>query len=123
MTRVAAASLLCVLAVSQPACARRSNSSDAREQAYRANNRGVADLEQFKYPDAANAFREALQKDSALAIAHVNLSIALLYAQDLTGAGREATEAARLMPSTPQPPYIKGLIARAENRASDAVRE
>ena len=49
-------------------------------------------------------------------MARVNLSLALFYAQDLQGAAREATEAARLLPSAPQPPYMLGLIARAENR-------
>ena len=96
---------------------------DLRERAYRANNRGVAQLEQFKYPEAAGAFREALQTDNSLTMAHVNLSIALLYSQDLMGAVREATEGARLLPSAPQPPYILGLIARAESRTSDAIRE
>jgi tetratricopeptide (TPR) repeat protein len=107
----------------QLACGRGSGPSEAREQAYRANNRGVAELEQLKYPEAAGAFREALQRDSSLAIARVNLSIALFYAQDLAGAAREAAEAARLLPSAPQPPYLLGLIARAENRTSDAFRE
>ncbi len=106
-----------------PACGPGSGRGEARERAYRANNTGVAQLEQFKYVEAASAFREALQRDSSLAIAHVNLSLALLYAQDLAGAAREATEAAQLLPSAPQPPYILGLIARAENRASDALRE
>ena len=107
----------------QPACGRQSGRGDARERAYRANNFGVAQLEQFKYVEAAAAFRDALQRDRSLAIAHVNLSLALLYAQDPAGAAREATEAARLLPAAPQPPYILGLIARTENRASDAVRE
>jgi Tfp pilus assembly protein PilF len=112
-----------VALVCETACARSSTNREAREQAYRANNRGVAELEQLKYPEAAGAFREALQRDSSLAIAHVNLSIALLYAQDLAGAVREATEAARLLPSAPQPPYLLGLLARAENRTADALRE
>jgi cytochrome c-type biogenesis protein CcmH/NrfG len=115
--------LLLVASSGHTACRRDSAPSAAREQAYRANNRGVAELEQLKYPEAAGAFREALQRDSSLAIAHVNLSIALLYAQDLTGAAREATEAARRLPSEPQPPYLLGLLARAENRAADALRE
>ena len=68
-------------------------------------------------------FVRRCRRDSSLAIARVNLSIALLYAQDLAGAAREATEAARLLPSAPQPPYILGLIARAENRTADALRE
>jgi Flp pilus assembly protein TadD len=104
-------------------CGRGLGRGEARERAYRANNFGVAQLEQFRYPEAAAAFREALQRDNSLAIARVNLSIALLYAQDLAGAAREATEAARLLPSAPQPHYILGLIARIENRTADALRE
>src|SRR5450759_1050322 len=99
LTGVALVSLVCVVMVSHPACGRRSGRGEARERAYRANNSGVAQLEQFKYVEAAGAFREALQRDSSLAIAHVNLSLALLYAQDLAGAAREANDAARLLPS------------------------
>jgi Tfp pilus assembly protein PilF len=109
--------------VSHAACGRRPSRGEAREQAYRANNLGVAQLEQFNYVEAARAFREALQTNSSLAIAHVNLSLALLYAQDPAGAAREAIEAAGLLPSAPQPHYILGLIARTENRTSDALRE
>jgi cytochrome c-type biogenesis protein CcmH/NrfG len=61
--------------------------------------------------------------DASLATARVNLALALLYGQDQPGAGREATEAARLLPSAPQPHYILGLVARADNRTTDAVRE
>src|SRR5207302_7675647 len=35
---------------------------------------------------------------------------------------REASEGARLLPAAPQPAYVLGLIARAENRDEDAVR-
>ena len=113
--------LVCLVMASHPACGRRSARGDARERAYRANNIGVALLEQFNYAEAARAFRDALERDRTLAIAHVNLSLALLYAQDPAGAAREASEAARLLPSAPQPPYILGLIARMEGRTSDAL--
>jgi tetratricopeptide (TPR) repeat protein len=119
--------LVCAAAFCCAALACRSDRSGGvntnREQAYRANNRGVAALEQFDYPAAANAFQEALRIDPDLALARVNLSLAFLYSQDLQGAAREAAEAARLLPDAPQPPYILGLIARAENRTDDAVRE
>src|SRR5436190_23752684 len=95
----------------------------AREDAYRANNRGVAVLERFEYPQAAAAFRDALQLEKGLGIAHLNLSLALLYGEELAAADREAGEAARLLPEAPQPPYVRGLIARAENRTDDALRE
>jgi Tfp pilus assembly protein PilF len=93
----------------------------SRESAYRANNLGVARLEQFNYTAAADAFRDALRIDSSLAFARINLSIALLYLPDLGGAAREAAEAARLLPRAPQPPYLQGLVARAQNRSEDAI--
>ena len=93
-----------------------------REPAYRANNLGVAHLEQFEHADAAERFREALSIDPGLSIARLNLSLALFYSQDLEGARREAEEAARLLPSAPQPAYLLGLIARAQNRNADAQR-
>src|SRR5439155_10612855 len=121
--RFVLAFLVCIVTLIHPACRRRSGPDETRERAYRANNRGVAQLEQSKYAEAADAFRQALRIDPALAIVHLNLSIALLYGQDLAGAGREAAEAARLLPSGPQPPYIQGLVARAENRTADALRQ
>src|SRR5213593_1507953 len=86
-----------------------------REEAYRANNLGVALLEQFKFDEAAAVFREALRREPNLGIAHLNLSIALLQSSDLEAARREASEADRLMPRAPQPPYVQALIAREEN--------
>ena len=92
------------------------------EDAYRANNRGIARLEQFEYEAAAAAFREALALDDTLAVARGNLALALFYAQDLEGAAREAAEASRLLPSALQPTYVRGLIVRAESRGDDALR-
>jgi len=92
----------------------------AREDAYRANNRGVALLEQFRPQDAAEAFREALRIDPGLAIARVNLAIALFNVPDLAQARSEAEAAARAAPEAPQPRYVLGLIARSENRTDDA---
>ena len=93
-----------------------------RERAYRSNNLGVALLEQFNYEAAAAAFREALRIDEGVAIARLNLSIALLYLPDLAGAAREAAAAALLLPSAPHPLYVQGLTARADNRDPDATR-
>src|SRR2546427_7363218 len=68
-----------------------------REDAYRANNRGVALLEQFRPADAAEAFRQALKIDPTLAIARANLAIALFNVPDLAGAEREARAAAQAL--------------------------
>jgi len=97
------------------------NPSPSREEAYRANNRGVALLEQFKYREAADAFRRALQIDPKLALARINLSIALFNVPDLPGAQREARAALALVPNAPQPHYILGLIAKTEARAEEAI--
>jgi len=91
-----------------------------RERAHRMNNVGVARLEQLEFTEAAAAFRNALSIDGSLAAARFNLSLALLYAQDLEGAEREAAEAARLLPDAPQPVYVRGLVARAQNRNDQA---
>jgi tetratricopeptide (TPR) repeat protein len=93
----------------------------AREEAYRANNLGVALLEQFKYAEGAVQFRRALQLDSTLTIARINLAIALYNVPDLEASLREAKAAAALLPDAPQPYYILGLIARAQNRVPDAI--
>ncbi len=95
----------------------------AREDAYRANNVGVARLEQFEYKEAAEAFHRALQIDPELTIARVNLGIALYNDQNLIESAREAKAAAELMPNAPQPHYLLGLIARAQNRLDEALTE
>ena len=63
--------VLCVLCVlSFVACGKPTPpAAAAREDAYRANNLGVALLEQFKYPEAAAAFRgrrPTVQRDGSL---------------------------------------------------------
>jgi Tfp pilus assembly protein PilF len=119
--RLARAGLLLAAACLAACPASRGGVSDTRERAYRANNVGVARLEQLQYPEAATAFRNALASDPTLAIVHFNLALALLYQQDLDGAAREAADAAARMPDRPQPPYVLGLIARARNH-NDAAR-
>jgi Flp pilus assembly protein TadD len=92
-----------------------------REDAYRANNIGVALLEQFKYREGAESFRRALQLEPKLALARINLAIALFNIPDLAGAQKEALAAAALAPDAPQPYYMLGLIAKSQNRADDAI--
>ncbi|MEO8071876.1 MAG: FG-GAP-like repeat-containing protein, partial [Acidobacteriota bacterium] len=92
-----------------------------RENAYRANNVGVAYLEQFDYAKAAESFRQALKIDPKLKLANVNLAIALFNQQDMDAALQAAKNAAEIAPEYPQTSYILGLIARNQNRAEDAV--
>ncbi|HKC63756.1 MAG TPA: FG-GAP-like repeat-containing protein, partial [Pyrinomonadaceae bacterium] len=93
----------------------------AREDAYRANNLGVALLEQYKYKEGAESFTRALQLDPKLQLARINLSIALFNVPDLAGAEREAEKAIAANPNAPQPVYILGLIAKTQNRTDDAI--
>lgn len=93
----------------------------AREDAYRANNLGVALLEQYKYKEGADAFTRALQLDPQLQLARINLSIALFNVPDLPGAQREAEKAIAANPNAPQPHYILGLIAKSQNRADESI--
>ncbi len=97
------------------------NSGVRREDAYRANNTGVARLEQFDYKAGAESFRRALEIDSGLIIARINLAVALYNAQEVEAALSEARIAAELAPELPQPHYILGLIAKNQNRAEDAA--
>ena len=99
------------------------SSFDKREAAYRANNIGVALLEQYKPKDAAESFQRALTIDPDLQLAQINLCIALYYIPDVDGAKAAAQKASDRAPSAPQPHYILGLIARAENRYDDALKE
>jgi cytochrome c-type biogenesis protein CcmH/NrfG len=103
------------------AAARPQAARSVREEAYRANNLGVALLEQFKHREGAEAFRRALQLDPKLALARTNLAIALYNVPDLAASQKEAEAAAALSPDAPQPAYLLGLIARQQNRVEDAV--
>lgn len=114
--------LLVTVAAVQMAYGRSAARRAVRERVYRANNWGVAQIEQLKHREAADALSEALRIDDSLAFVPLNLSLALQYAHDLRGAGREATDAARISPDAAQPAYSPCLIARAENRTSDALR-
>jgi hypothetical protein len=95
--------------------------ASAREDAYRANNIGVALLEQFKHKEGAESFRNALKIDPKLALARINLGIALFNIPDLPTAQREAQNAALVAPAAPQPQYILGLIAKLQNRPDEAL--
>jgi tetratricopeptide (TPR) repeat protein len=95
------------------------NKSDAREDAYRANNVGVALLEQFKYKEASAEFRRALKLYPSLGLARVNLAIALFNVPDIESALAEAKAAEAT--NTPQIYYLLGLIARGQNRVADAI--
>ncbi len=92
----------------------------ATENAYRANNRGVGLLEQFKHDEAVKEFREALQLDPTLKLAKINLAIALFNDKKLDEAKAAANDFIKFEPNSPQAFYILGLIARSENNSDEA---
>jgi tetratricopeptide (TPR) repeat protein len=94
-----------------------------REAAYRANNIGVGLLEQYKAKEAVESFSRALELSPNLKLARINLSIALYYVPDAEGAKREALKVLAQDSNVPQPHYILGLIARAQDRLDDAIGE
>jgi Tfp pilus assembly protein PilF len=93
----------------------------AREDGYRANNVGVARLEQYDFPAATAAFRRALQLDPSLAIARLNLGIALFYGGEQEAARKELETVRAALADRPQVEYVLGLIARTADRADDAI--
>ena len=95
----------------------------SREDAFRANNLGVALLEQFNYKEAAAEFRRALKLEPSLGLARVNLGIALYNLPDTDGALRELKAAADVLPASPQVHYVLGLIARSQNRTVEGIAE
>jgi tetratricopeptide (TPR) repeat protein len=95
--------------------------TNAREEAYRANNIGVALLEQYKHKEASDAFKRALQLEPGLALARINLGIALFNLPELIGAQKELQAASVALPSAPQPHYVLGLLAKTQNRVDDAI--
>jgi tetratricopeptide (TPR) repeat protein len=96
-------------------------STAQRERAYRANNIGVARLEQFDYKAAEQSFREALKLHPELGLARLNLAIAELYAGRPADAAGDARAAAKRLPEAPQAHYVLGLAGRAENNLDEAA--
>lgn len=92
-----------------------------REEAYRANNLGVALMEQFSFKEAALEFRRAIRLFPDLKIARINLAISLFNIPDYEQARIKAEIAAKVAPNQPQPFYMLGQIARHENRIEEAV--
>jgi tetratricopeptide (TPR) repeat protein len=95
--------------------------ASSREEAYRANNIGVALLEQYKHKEAADSFRRALQLEPGLALARINLGIALFNVPDLPAAQRELQSAVTAAPNAPQPHYVLGLLAKLQNKPAEAI--
>src|SRR2546423_3871736 len=119
MTRIKSG--LLVLALLSSALTFHWQTANTREDAYRANNVGIALLEQFKYKEAAGAFKRALQLDPSLTLARINLGIAFFNLPDLPAAQKELQAASALVPNAPQPHYVLGLLAKTQNKPDEAI--
>ncbi len=93
----------------------------SREEAYRANNLGVALLEQYNHPEAVAEFKRAVQLKPDFLLAKTNLAIALFNAQNLPEARQVAVAALAETPDSPQANYILGLIGRTENNQEESL--
>lgn len=109
--------LLLLLHFSLTAQIRFKNSEDA----YRANNRGVSLLEQFKSDEAEKEFRQALTLKPDFKLAQINLSIALFNEKKLDEAKISANNYLKIEQTSLQAFYILGLIARSENNLDEAL--
>ncbi len=91
------------------------------EDAYRANNRGVSLLEQFKSEEAEKEFRQALTLKPDFNLAKINLAIALFNSKKFAESKSTTLEFLKTEPSSPQALYILGLTARSENQTDEAL--
>jgi tetratricopeptide (TPR) repeat protein len=123
MTRTRSALVVATLLSLGAGAAQRAPSKVSREEAYRENNVGVARLERYDFAGAATSFRRALELDPGVAIARLNLAIALRYGGQIDAAQRDAEAAAQAMPDAPQAQYALGLVARAADRGEQAMAQ
>lgn len=87
---------------------------EAADRARACNEHGLALIEQNRFSDAENAFRQALAFDPTYAAAHNNLGILLLdHRQRSYEAAVELTIAARLAPTALQPHVNLGRLYEA----------
>jgi tetratricopeptide (TPR) repeat protein len=93
----------------------------AREELYRLNNIGAAYLEQFKPEEAAKHFAQAVAKDAAFAIGHVNLAIAHYFNRDMARAAESARAAIKLNPKSPHAHYVLGAVLKNEKQYDAAL--
>lgn len=112
--------IIFLLIFSASTFARTSNFS-ITENAYRANNKGVSLLEQFKFDEAEKEFRRALTIQPNLKLAQINLAIALFNAKKLNEAKSLAQKYLQTEKDSLQAYYILGLAARSENEIDTAL--
>jgi Tfp pilus assembly protein PilF len=98
-----------------------SGRADGLEAAARANNLGVARLEQYDYEAAVGEFRRALEAAPDFTLARVNLAIGLFYHGSHAEAAAEARRVIERVPASPQAHYVLGLVGKAANEPDAAA--
>ncbi len=94
-----------------------------RSEAESANNRGIALMEQFNYPAAADAFADALRHDPAWRVARINHAIALLNTATPENLARAVSEFQLILKEYSEDPhalYGLGIIALHRNQLEEA---
>ena len=91
------------------------------EQILQLNSVGVVLMEQFKFQEAAEKFREILEMDEQFVPAYVNLGIAHFNRQDYNSALRFLRRAIELEPDEAHAHYVQGLIYRNQDRVEEAI--
>ncbi len=87
----------------------------------RANNLGVALMEQLKFEEAAAEFEKNTRLNSSFAPAWVNLGIAHFYRQDYAAAEKAFRQALKIDPKQVHSHYMLGLIYRNQDQIPQAL--
>ena len=87
----------------------------------RANNLGVAYMNQQRGEDALAQFKIAIAADKSLALPHMNAGIVLLILQRLPESKAELDEAAKLDPNNPRVFYNLGLLERGRSNCDGSI--
>jgi len=95
----------------------------AADDIIRANNRGVALMEQFKHAQALAAFSEVTGKAPGWAPGFANQGLAAFYAHEGARAEPAFREAIRLDPDLPQGHYGLALLMKGDGRSAEAIAE
>ncbi len=85
------------------------------------NNYGIAYLEQFKFNEAADQFRKALEIKPDFVPAAVNLGIAHFYNQEYEKARAQFENALSLEPGQPQAHFYLGLLYKNQGEWDKAI--
>jgi len=97
--------------------------TNSKQQLMRANNLGVAYMNQQKLDQARSEFQQAASLDKDSAVAQLNLGIALLNLSQVASAEQALQHAAQLTPKDPAVWYNFGLLHRNNGETERSVSD